>query len=236
MFYILAIIGFLLIFTLVNKFNQGLINRSVRKYQHDNQMPELAEKLGLKYESQTEETPEQGSKSILKIGDRVYGEYREVQLEILFKASTQHMDFQELKGPYTHGYLHDYQRSITFKISNPENKQFHILPIDKDIVAHDTGNQQFDEKLILVGDKIVPPDLLEYFAALGWMDLTLKGEKLRLNDSFYSQFHSPIKARKILKSIHPIWRTSPQNQKMDLVVVQGFIDKMIDFIKQAKLS
>lgn len=230
--YVLILIGFLVGGYFLTKFNQGVVDRGVANAKQTSQMPELANMLGLKHEDIG--SKEKDKKTIMDMGERLTGEYEGIPLEIVMAMKAQHMDGKEVSLGYAHGYTYKSQRTIIFKVSNPDGKKFHIMPKSSHIVAEPTGNRVFDECLALTGDRIVPDELLSYFGEMGWMNLKLEGDTLVFNDNFHDQFKG-MAAMKLMTVSHPVWKTSGSHPSMDLNNIKDFIDKLVDFAKKKKL-
>lgn len=233
--YLLIFIGFLVIVYFIFKFNQGIIDKNTDKAKQDTNLQELADKMGLEFQYLGEDRKISANKNLIyDLGWRVFGIYKDIPIELVMASKVQHDD--KFRIPYSYSYSYSMDRKITFTVKNPDNKAFHILPKNKNVVADNTGNQDFDEKLTYSGDKVVSRKQLEHFSNLGWMNLTLKGNQLVFHDNFYDQFQSMAGSLKMMSIVHPIWQTSASNLKINVDKVQEFIDSLIDLIKDSGIE
>lgn len=232
MIYVLIFIGFLVVFTMVNKYNQSVVDSVTQQAQADSQMPDLAKLLGLQY--QKLEQP-QNKRTIMSMGERVYGTYNNIDIEMLMGMSAEHS--KEINIGYRSAYNYSMQRTISFKVKNSDNHSFHIMKKSETTKGQSTGNADFDKHLTLTGDNILTGQFTDYLAKLGWMDLKLKDQGLVFNDNFMDQFSKPgFAGQKMLSAVHPIWKSSASHPQIDLNNVKVFIDQIIQFIQDAKLN
>ncbi len=230
LFYVLATLGFILIVVVLKKFNDGMIDKNVQKAKEADFMPELAKKLGLKYQDLSHH--KDTTKNIMDVGSKIFGEYKGVKIEI---AMHMRADHENVPLGYQSAYSYKSERWIKIDVKNPEKKKFAVMPKSKNAVIKPSGNQNFDEKLMLDGNLKIPSSFLSYFADIGWMNLKLSGETLTFNDNFYDQFQSGLKGMEMMSVVHPIWKTSATNWKPDLDNVQEFIDKLIKLCEETEL-
>lgn len=228
LFYILAFGAFLLISVLIGKFNQKIVDRNVAKAKAQDMMPALAKKLGITYKDLS--THRDTKDNIMDVGGKITGEYREIPMEIVMHGRA---DQANVPIGYKYAYTYSSERYIKFKVKNKDKKHFHIFMKDEGAVTKPSGKKEFDDEgLALTGNVKIPGKYLDEFAKMGWMDLRLEEDTLILNDTFYDQFQSALKAMKMLTVTHPVWGTSVKNPQMVVEDVVDFIDLLVDLIEE----
>lgn len=195
---------------------------------YENKMPVLAQELGLKYQEATNEGND--GKTIMNTGCEMYGEYRHHKMEIAMGVTAKHI------GLSIGSYSYSMKKLIAFEVANPDGKSFHIQPKSKNIIAKDTGERNFDEKLMLSGNTEIPNEYLNYFGNLGWLNLKLENNHLVFNDTFYEDLMQSEGVSTMMIARHPIWESTPQNPEISVDKVKEFIDKIIDLSESLKLN
>lgn len=198
MTYILIFIGFLVVVFFVQKFNRGHMNTAIQKAQAQNPLRDFASALGLQFE---ECNPGSNKNTMYSVGSRAWGEYKGIPIEILYASRA---DMRSIGISYSYSM----EKTITFTVQNTTKKSFDVLP-----------------PMTVVGDAIIPSDILQYFSSLGWMHLTLKDTKLTFHDTFSYD----------MNTIHPIWKSSVSNWIMDLDSGKKFLDTLVELAKRAHL-
>ncbi len=226
MTYILIFLGFLVVVFFLQKSSRAQLNQSVKTSQKNNPLRDLSSSLGLQFEEM--KSPNKKD-TFYSIGGRSFGEYKGIPLEIRFESTA------ELGNGVGMVYSYTLEKTVTFTVKNPQKKSFDIVPKRAGVQAGIAQNPRFDEKLILVGDAIIPTDILDYFASLGWMHLTLKDSSLTLHDTFYEQFQGISGKMNMIKAEHPIWKNTIQNGKIDEASARTFFDTLIDLSKRSHL-
>jgi len=194
-------------------------------------MPELASFLGLQYK---DISPPSDKKTFMNTGDKVFGIYRGVEMEIVMSATARESDTTSLI--YTYAYDYSSSKYFAFKVNNPGNKYFSITPKNKNLVSNPSGINSFDSFLAYLGDTIVPITYLEYFGNMQWMDLSLKNNVLVFNDSFSEYIINTKGSLAIMNAVHPIWKSSAKNFQIDFNNVKAFIDKIINLIEETGMK
>lgn len=226
MTYILIFVGFLIVLFLLQKLNHTQLYQILEKNHKNNPLQDLSSHLGLQFEEL--KGPEQKN-PLYSIGGRAYGEYNGIPIEIRFQSNT------EIGNGIGMVYRYTLDRTVTFDVKNPGKKSFDILPKRDGLLGGTTQNSRFDEKLLLVGDAIIPNNILNYFASLGWMHLTLKENKLTFHDTFYEQFQGISARKNIMKTRHPIWKNTPQDTAINEASARAFFDTLTEFCKRSNL-
>jgi len=228
MTYILIFIGFLVVVFLLQKFNQGQMKQGQQAMtQANNPLRKLSSDLGLQFEEMTSET---GKKVLSSSGSHVWGEYKEIPVEMIYKSNVQ-------KGTGINIYSYSMEKTITFTVKNSAQKSFSILP--KTLGAEGgkpTGHSVFDEHLLLLGDISLPSDIAEYFGRLGWMHLTLQGTKLIFHDTFYEQFQGVTGGVQMMSAVHPIWKSTVTVWDIDAGAAKEFFDTLVALIKRINVD
>jgi len=207
----------------VNILNKKTINKTMDKAKAENPMPKLAELLGIQYE----DISKKDKNTIMDMGDYLHGEYRGIQIEMIYTMNSSHADTLVKRG-----LSYSVQKITKLKINNKDNKSFQIESKNNKVASKATGINKFDEQISLIGDNILPREFLQYCAELGWMNLKLKGNTLTFNDDYMQQFTG----YKILKAVHPIFKTSTKNPYADIHTLKAFIDKLIDLIEELEMK
>lgn len=230
-FYVMATAVFVLIVFLMNKFNRGVIDRGVAKAKAQDMMPELAGKLGLKYEdlSHHKDTKE----NLMDVGSKIFGEYKGFPIEIVMHMRA---DQENVPLGYQYAYSYKMDRYIKIGVKNPDKKSFEIIPKNVNVVAKASGKAAFDEKLMITGKANVPGWFLNYCAELGWMNLKFSEGNLSFNDTFYDQFQTGLKGMEMLSVVHPIWKSSASSPQIDVDAVVQFIDKLVKLVEEITKS
>lgn len=192
----------------------------------ENQMPGLAGFLGLNYQ---DIAPPSDNKTLYNTGDRIYGTYRGIDMEIVYTNFTRESNYVPIG--YTYAYDYSINKYFAFKVCNPHNKAFSINTISPGLVIAPTGNELFDKSLAITGDIIIPDDFIRYFGNLGWMKLSLKKDVLIFNDSFYEDLSNTKGGMAMISAVHPVWKTSSKNTVIDYNNIKIFIDKLVDLIE-----
>jgi hypothetical protein len=221
--FVLILIGFIAICYFVNKFNRGMMNQNVEKAKSDPSIPALAQALGLTREDYS---LGEGKDTLYSYGHRIYGDYDGYPLEMIM---AQKQDMRQAGIAMTYSTMS--QNTITLQVNNPNNSEFQIMPKTKSIVAEETKSPAFNEHLTMTGKMHFPSSLLEYFARLGWMNLTLKGNQLVFRDNFFDQFASVSGAMKIMSVVHPVWGTSVSSTETKPDTVKSFLNKLVEIAK-----
>ncbi len=225
--YVLALVAFIVVVFFVNKFNRKMIDQNVATSKASDKMPEIAQKLGLKYEdlSHHKDTKD----NIMDVGSKIHGEYKGLPIEIVMHMRA---DQDKVNIGYKYAYTYKSERFIKLKVENPDKKHFSIMMKNKNAVTKASGNKEFDEKLTMTGNAHLPNEFLDYCAGIGWMNLKLDGENLIFNDNYYDQFQSGLKGMQMLTAVHPIWKTSAKNPTIDVNSAIEFIDKLVELAKK----
>lgn len=226
MTYIIIFLGFLVVVFFLQKSSRAQLSQSVQNSQQNNPLRDLSTKLGLQYE---EISSPQEKNSLYALGGRAFGEYKGIPVEIRFESAA------EMGNGIGIMYRYTFQNTVRFTVKNSQNKSFDILPKRAGVQAGTAQNPHFDEKIMLVGDAIIPNDILDYFASLGWMHLTLKENNLTFQDTFYEQFQGISGGMNMIKAVHPIWKNTAQNRTIDEASTRAFFDKLVDLAKRADL-
>ncbi len=221
MFYVLALIGFVVVVYFLSKMNKGLIDRGIQKSQQQSSLPELAQALGLTHEVLS---PAGGKDVFMETGERITGTYQGFPMEMVFAMKAKHGDQITVK------YSYSIQKTVALTVQNPSGKTLEILPKYSQLVAKPTGVASFDESLSLAGNLEMPEAILESFGRLGWMNLRLKGNRLELDDNYY-EGSSGMMNMSQLTSKHPVWGNTPTNPKMDLSSAKAVIDTMVEIAR-----
>lgn len=229
--YLIAIIAFIFVVKYAMKVNQGAFVGNLKAAEAQNPFPEFAKAMGLTYENNSTQSGLAGGadkKLLQNINHHMFGEYKGVVVDWRIGSYARESEKTPLTATYS--YEHSNSNKITFTVKNSGNKQFEIMKKSEHIVAKPTGNSQFDSKLSLTGDAVVPADVLSYFGSLGWIDLKLVGTALVYNDSFYEQpqFKGLSAYSNIMSAVHPVWGTSISKTAMDTAKGQLFFDKMTE--------
>ncbi len=198
---------------------------------YKSQMPELAAFLGLAHQ---DIAPPADNKTFLNTGDKIYGKYRDVEVEIVMSAFARESDHTSLTAIYSYDFSST--KYFAFKVNNAGNKSFSILPSNKNLVSNPTGVESFDLCLSYTGDMIVPKSYLDYFGKMKWMDLSLKNGVLVFNDSFSEHIINTKGSMAMMSARHPVWNTTAQNFQTDMNNVKSFIDKIIDLIEETGMK
>ncbi len=225
MTYLILFILFVIAVSFLKKFNQGQVEKVIQGSEKENSLKAFALALGLQYE---EISNNKTSNTIYDQYSRVWGVYQTIPIEIRFGSTA------KSGGSIGISYNYTLEKTITFSVNNPQKKSFDILPKSTARETAPTGNANFDAKLSLIGDQIIPNELLEYFGKLGWMHLTLREKNLTFHDTFYEQFQG-IHAIKMMKAIHPIWKSTPQDQSMNVESGKEFLTVLVEMAKKANL-
>ncbi|OGH66241.1 MAG: hypothetical protein A3B90_02560 [Candidatus Magasanikbacteria bacterium RIFCSPHIGHO2_02_FULL_41_13] len=225
MSYIFIFIVFLVLVFFVQKFNKNTVQIGAKNASTKNPLRDFAASLGLQFE---EFSPGSNKNTLYSVGSRAWGEYAGIPIEIVYATRTD-------MGIIGISYSYSMEKTITFTIKNTTKKYFDILPKNSAAESHTSGNSRFDESLMLVGDAIIPSDILDYFARLGWMHLTLRENKLTFHDTFYDQFKGMSGSMQIMNTVHPIWKSSASNWDMDQQSGKYFLDTLVDLAKRSKL-
>lgn len=232
MSFVIIFIVFLVAVYYISKMNKGMIGNMTQTARAENPFPKLASHLGLEFEDKS--GAKSDGKTIQDMDYLVHGEYRGLPIQIKMAVHTQN---ENAPIGYMSAYSYKLESYITFQVKNSADKKFQIAPKNENLVSDPTGNAKFDEKLALTGDKIASEKFLDFCAELGWMNLELKGQKLKLNDNFMDGLNKGgFGAMEMLNKKHPIWHTTPQNQEMDLDHVKKCLDQLVDLIEESKLN
>ncbi len=195
---------------------------------YENKMPILAQELGLKYSENTADPSDK--KTFMNSGCEMHGEYRAHNIELVMGVSAKHIGFS------TGSYSYKMSKFISFEVENSDKKNFHIQPRSKNIVAKDTGEKLFDEKLMVSGNAEIPAEFLHYFGQFGWLNLKLEENHLIFNDTFYEDLLQTEGTSAMMIARHPIWGSTPQNPGINVENVKTFINKIIDLSEALKLK
>ncbi|MBI5401825.1 MAG: hypothetical protein HY959_00345 [Ignavibacteriae bacterium] len=194
---------------------------------YENKMPELAAFLGLSYKNIA---PPSDKKTFMNTGDKIFGKYRDVEVEIVMSATARESDHTPLLATYAYDFSST--KYFAFKVNNSGNKSFNILPKNKNLIANPTGINSFDSSLSYTGDAIVPKTYLEFIGSMNWMDLSLRNNVLLFNDSFSEHIINTKGSMAMMSAVHPVWNTSAKNFQIDFNNVKAFLDKIIDLIEE----
>ncbi len=225
MSYVFIFIIFLVLVFFVQKFNTNTVQTVAKNASAKNPLRDFAASVGLQFE---EFSPGSNKNTLYSVGSRAWGEYAGIPLEIVYATRTD-------MGIVGVSYSYSMEKTITFTVKNTSKKYFDVLPKSSAAQAHPSGNSRFDETLMLVGDAIIPNDILDYFAALGWMHLTLRENTLTFHDTFYEQFKGMSGTMHIMNTAHPIWKSTASNWGMDAQSGKYFLDTMVDLVKRSNL-
>lgn len=231
------VVGGFILFVLL-KFgnrNAGLLAKKSASGNADSgyksKMPELASYLGLSYK---DIAPPSDKKTFMNTGDKIFGKYRDVEIEIVMSATARESDHTPLLATYAFDF--STSKYLAFKVNNPGNKSFNIFPSNINQITNPTGIELFDSCLSYTGDSIVPKTFLEYFGKMKWMDLSLRNGVLLLNDSFSEYIINTKGSMAMMSAVHPIWNTSAKNFQIDFNYVKTFLDKIINMIEETGMK
>lgn len=198
---------------------------------YTSKMPELAAFLGLNYK---DIAPPSDKKTLMNTGDKIFGKYRDVEIEIVMSSVARESDHTPLLATYAYDF--STTKYFAFKVNNSGNKSFNIFPKNKNQITKQSGISSFDTSLSYTGDDIVPKNYLESFGKMGWMDLSLKNNVLLFNDSFSEYIINTKGSLAMMSAVHPIWNTSAKNFQIDFNNVKQFLDKIIDLIEETGMK
>lgn len=225
MIYLILFILFLVAVSFLKKFNQGQVDKGMQGNEKENPLKAFAGTLGLQFENIANEKTKN---TIYDVGSRVWGEYEGIPIEIRYRSTA------KSGGSIGISYNYTIEKTITFTVNNPQKKSFDILPKSTDVQSAATGNAIFDAKLNFIGDNIIPNETLEYFGSLGWMHLSLRENDLTFHDTFYEQFQG-LHAMNMMSAVHPIWKSTPKEQTMDVNSGKEFLKILAELAKKANL-
>lgn len=225
MSYVFIFVIFLVLVFFVQKFNKNTIQTVAKNASAKNPLRDFATSLGLQFE---EFNPGSNKNTLYSVGSHAWGEYADMPLEIVYATRTD-------MGVIGVSYSYTMEKTVTFTVKNASKKYFDILPKSSAAQTQASGNSRFDETLMLVGDAIIPTDILDYFASLGWMHLTLRENKLTFHDTFYDQFKGMSGSMQIMNTAHPIWKSTASNWEIDEQSGKYFLDTLVDLAKRSHL-
>lgn len=209
--------------------NLASLSPSAVQASYENKMPKLAHLLGLKYSEANDDGSDKTT--IMDTSSEMHGDYRNHKIEVVMGVKARHAGIVS-----TGTYSYSMKKYISLEVANPEKKSFHIQPKSKNIVSKDTGEQAFDEKLMVSGDIELPKEFLHYVGKFGWLNLKLEDNHLIFHDTFYEDLMQTDGVSSVMIARHPVWGTSPQNPELDIENAKAFIDKLIDLSEELKLN
>lgn len=184
-----------------------------------NPFEKLATELGLTYETFT---PNKNKNVLYSSGLKMSGTYQGIPLEMIYAMSTQtESALSRFQASYT------MQKTIALTVSNPKNISFHILP--KSLGAQGgtpTGYEKFDNHFLCRGNAHIPQTFLEYCANLGWMNISLEGNTLLFNDTFYDEMTGLSGSMNMMSARHPIWKSTATQNTLDMESAKLFFDQI----------
>lgn len=222
--YILALVVFFAVFSLLQKMQKKTYAGMEQKAKQNDPLKGLGAALGLQYELLQ---PSPDKNAVLSTGSRLSGTYQGLPIEMIYGQTTRTENFT---SRYTASYT--LQRTITVTVENKNRKQFEILPrAVSGTGGTPTGNQAFDAKLLVMGEAHnLPSDFVQYCASLGWMHLSLKDNRLHFEDTFYDQF-TGLSGMQMMTAVHPIWKTSVSKPEFDMAAAKTFFDELTKLAK-----
>jgi len=226
--YFAIFIGFLVVVFLVTRFNKKLTQKYAKQARTSSSLPDIAAKMGLQFEDLSKEP---SGKTFFSTNMRIFGEYKGIPIEMIFRGETEQGD--TIRPSYK--YLVD--RKIKLDVTNTNNRSFSIMAKDSNIVGTQTASDSFNKNLIFAGNINIPTEILDYFGSMGWMNLELKGKKLVFNDNYFEQFQGISGGAKMLTATHPIWGCGITGiNQVDPDKIIAFVERLIDIVQKSKLS
>lgn len=149
------------------------------------------------------------------------GTYQGVPLELRFLHET-----RDASSGLTTAYTYKIDHRVT--VGLPQAKRFAIAPREAALATTPTGVAAFDTALQLTGDAGgVSHAHLEALAAYGWMHLEATAAGLALVDNFTEYNQQTKGSMSMLSAVHPIWKTSARNPRLDLDSAVAFVDLLL---------
>lgn len=218
--YIYILLGFVVFVFLFQKFQNKTMQQLSTQASASDPFRELATQLGLSYETFT---PNNNKNVLYSSGSKMSGTYQGIAVEVVYAMSTQ---TESALSRYAASYT--MQKTVAMQVANTKNLSFQIMP--KSMGAQGgapTGNGAFDATLLLFGNVPLPSSFLEYCASLGWMNISLKGNTLLFNDTFYDEMKGMSGSMNMMSAAHPVWKSTATNPTIDMASSKKLFDEMV---------
>lgn len=221
--FFIILLGFGVFVFVLQKFQSKTLTQ-VSTQITSNPFEKLATELGLTYETFT---PNQNKNVLYSSGLKMSGTYQGIPLEMIYAMSTQtESALSRFQASYT------MQKTVALTVSNSKNISFQIIP--KSLGAQGgtpTGNEKFDNLFLCTGNSVLPQTFLEYCADLGWMNISLQGNTLLFNDTFYDEMKGLSGSMNMMSARHPIWKSSATQTDIDMASSKLFFDQICSLAK-----
>jgi hypothetical protein len=222
--FFVILLGFGVFVFVFQKFQNKTMSQISANTTISNPFEKLAEELGLTYETFT---PNQNKNVLYSSGLKMSGTYQGIPLEMMYAMSTQtESALSRFQASYT------MQKTLALTVSNSKNISFQIMPKSLGATGGTpTGNEKFDNTLLLMGNIPLPQTFLEYCADLGWMNLSLQGNTLLFNDTFYDEMKGLSGSMNMMTARHPIWKSTATQTNIDFESAKTFFDQIATLAK-----